>query len=361
MKKLLKDRKMIFILLLIFVAAGIANVMGTRFFHGELMRQIDETLELQADQILQGYATYDQNREILRAGIQADALELNRIHGEFLLKTIEQAHREHLRGSLDRRRMEERIASILEHSEERANLSGVLIPQASSHRNDLDQLIRSFVQKPQQVVSYLGNQPSEVFHTGYLDIIIRGGLEQPWETYARAVYYQPLDMIVIFQGTSSYAEDNVGRLFRSNQETLERNIMLAGSLEDVIILQKNGYSLYSGRFENDNPNRVTRILYTDMDAPDGLGKELVGSSGMFKTVSIPTPGQQHQERYGYVLYDSRQDQYVFVSRLTADIVGRERALDAVSRMVGIVNVVVICIIAGMLISRDDALKEEESP
>lgn len=358
MKILMKDTKVHVILVLVLTSLLVEGLLGERFIHGEMIRQINETMKSQATQILQGYETYDQNQEILRAGIQADALELNRIHGEFLLKAVEQSYRDQLRGKMDKKQMENRIISIMKHSEYDINLTGNLIWNASAYKDDLETLIKNEVQEPNQFISYLGKKPSELFHTATLDIVIRGGSEQPWETYSRAVYFEPLDLIAIFTGTSSYAEGNVGRLFRRNQENLERNIMMIGSMEDVIILQKTGYSLYSGHFDKNRSRRVTRILYNDMKDPNGFGKSIIGNYGVYKTLMVPMPDQQLQERYGYIIYDTSQDQYVVVSRPTADINERESVMTAISRFVGVVNLIVVCLISWMLISRDEALKQE---
>ncbi len=358
MKTLLKNKKIQIIWLVILIFSVITDFWGGHFFHEEMTRQINETLASQAVQIMKGYDTYDQNMEILRAGIQADALELNRIHGEFLLQAMAQTYRQNLRGELSQEQLKHQIGSILQRSEAGISLKGSLIWDASSHRNDLDRLIRDTVQDKGQYIRYVGNDPSEVFHSGALDVVIRGGSEQPWETYGRAVYYQPLDVIVVFEGTSSYAEDNVGRLFRRNQENLERNIRTVGTMEDVIIFQKSGYSFYSGRFEKDSTRRVTRILYNDMNDPEGLGKEVAGSHGTYKTLMVPTPYQELQERYCYIVHDTHQDQYIVVSRPTEEIEKREDALNMVSRLVGALNVIVICFIAYMLVSRDETLKEE---
>lgn len=358
MKQLLKSKKFMFILFLIILVSGLETSFGSRFFHDEMARQINETLKAQATQIIQGYETYDQNSEILRAGIQADALELNRIHGEFLIRVMSQSYQDRLHGKINDDQMESRIISIIGHSEEQIDLKGDLIWNAYARRSDLAQLIRNAVQEPNQNVSFLGNNPSEIYRTGFLDVVIRGGAERPWETYARAVYYQPLDLIVIIAGTSSYAEDNVARLFKHNQENLERNIMMIGSMEDVIIFQKSGYSLYSGRFEEDRSRRVTRIAYDDVEDPYGLGKQITGNSGIYKTLQVKTPDQHMQERYSYIEYDGHQDQYVIVSRSTDDILSRERAMNLISLLVGTVNVIVVSLIAFMILSRDETLKEE---
>lgn len=359
MTHLLRNKSILFVLLLILTAAYLEGNLGARFFHGEMQKQIDETLKYQAHQIVQGYEIYDQNRGMLRSGIQSDALELNRIHGEFLLKVIEDLHHENLRGDLNRTELEKRISSVLRSSEENISLKGSLIWNAISHRNELDYLIKIQVQEPDQFIGYLGNSPSDLYHSGALDIVIRGGTERPWETYARAIYYEPLDLIVIFEGTSSYAEDNVGRLFTRIQSNLERNIMMIGTLEDVIVIQKSGYSLYSGRFEAGTDRRVTRILYNELDPTQGLGKDILNSNGVYKTLQIPALDPKLQERRCFILYDPHMDQTIIVSRTTAEMNRREGKLVAVSRFMGAVNVLVICLIAGMLITRDAILQSEE--
>lgn len=360
MTKLTKQNKIVLAIIIICLATAAEGVLGSRFFHGEMSRQIDETLRAQAIQMVAGYELYDQNREILMAGIQADALEINRIHGDFISTALNQAYDESVKGTLDDRLIVSQVRAIIKNSEDAFHLKSVFIENASSHRNDLDPLIRDAVQRPGYSFEYLAKSPSELYYRGSLDIIMRSGEEKPWNAYARAIYFSPIDMIVIFEGETVYEEDMVARLVKHIQNINERTVKMSESLEDVIVLQENGYSLYSGRFDTDSSRRVTRLVYHDLKKTGEFPASILGNHNTYKTLMVKNPDGHMQERYAYILYDDIHKNYVLVSRLTSDIRKQEAPLIRLSRFVALINIFVVSAIAVMLISRTEALEEEDA-
>lgn len=362
MNSLLKQKRIQIILLIVFLVTGFDSAAGARFFHSEMIRQIEETLKTQSERIQQGYEQSEQNREIYRTGIQSEVLELNRIHGDFLLKVMEEFYEETLQHGLEPRDIETQLRKILKAGEQGTALSGTLIPKASGHRNDLDMLIKGAVLSPGQTLHYFGRMPADIFLSGGLDIAVRGTLERPWEIYARAVYYKPLDMIVVLTGTDGINQHGVSAMFQKIQDNMERNVMLAGAQEDVIILQDNGYGIYSGRFESiDSEVRTTRIVYHDKGSPENLINQVKGKHEEFATLKVTTLNGQVQERYGYIRYDGAQQQTIIVSRPQAMINSRENLLVVISLFISAVNITVIGLIAWMLISRDEALEGVGQP
>ncbi len=355
-----KHKTKIFAILLICLVTALEGILGARFFHGEMSRQIDETLKAQAVQIVNGYNIYDENRTIRMAGIQANALELNRIHGEFIYNALAQAHKEHIGGTIDESLIEGRVREILANSEEVFQLKSVFIRNASSYRNHLDQLIQDTVRKPGYRYEYLAKSSSELFHNGTLDIVFRGNDQLPWKSYAKAVFYEPLDMIVIFEGVSGYEENSVSRLARHIQKINERTITMAGSTEDVIIVQENGYSLYSGQFEKRSSKRVTSLAYHDLSRKDQFPGNITNLNDTYRTLLIKNPEGQMQELYVYILYDGAHHNYVLVGRRTSEIAEQETPLILMSRFAAFINILVVSFIACLLISRTDTLKEEGS-
>lgn len=358
MEKMLNNKKIYFALVLILVFMIVNAVVSERFFHQEMLRQIDDTLKVQSDHIMEGYDPYEQNEEILRTGVRADTLELNRIHGEFLLKSIDQIYRESLPAETDSLQVKQWVTGIVQRSEENISLKGTLIWDASLRQDELDTLIRQAVQRQGETISYQGKPLSELFRLKALDLMIESSLKKPWETYARAVYFQPLDLVVVIKDTARNPEDLAGEFLRKNTENLERSIMMIGTMEDVIVLQKSGYSLYSGRFGADGKDRrITRILYNDTEDPAGLFSRISGKGDGYQTLQVPIPDGKTQERYCYIAYDSPRNQYIILSRPVAAIRTKEGLLEAVSRFAGIINVIVVSLLSAMLITRDEALKE----
>lgn len=354
----LKGKGTLSVLALILVLSAIYQMLSEGFFYGEMIRQIDETLLSQTTQILEGYEAYDRYLELIQAETQSDALALNRVHGEFLLKAMEQFYRQTLQGELDANQMQRRISSIIQHSENNVSLKTEIIWNASTHRNDLERLIRAAVQVPGETVSYPGDTPLALFQCKAVDIILGNEAVKPWKAYARAIYYDPLDLVVVFRDRSAGPEDNVERLYRMNRESLERTIGMTGTLEDVIILQKSGYTLYSGRFEAGSTRRITRMAFNDTDEPFGLSGILRNGEDGYKTLMIPTPGGNQEERYCYTVYDPAQEHHIILSRPTAAIEKKALLMTALSRFVAAVNLLLACIFAGMLHSWNEALEAE---
>lgn len=352
-------RKMMAILLICLITAS-EGILGARFFHGEMDRQIDETLKAQALQIVNGYNIYDQNREIRMAGMQADALELNRIHGDFIYNALVQAHKEHIGGDLDESLIEGRVREILKNSEDVFRLKSVFIPNASTHRNDLDQLIKDTFGKPGYRYEYLAKTSSDLFHNGSLDIVFKGNDQLPWKSYVKAVFYEPLDMMVIFEGISGYEENSVTRLARHIQKITERTVTMTGSTEDVIIVQENGYSLYSGQFEKRGSKRVSGLTYHDLSLKDQFPGNIINLNDTYRTLQIKTHDGNMQELYCYILYDGAHHNYILVGRRTSEIAEQETPLILISRFAAFINILVVSFIACMLLSRTDLLKEEAS-
>lgn len=358
MEKMLKNKRKILAILLICLATATEGILGSRFFHGEMSRQIDETLKAQAIQMIQGYELYDQNKEIHLASNQADALEINQIHGAFIYNALVQTHGEMISGKLEEHLVESRVREILKNSEEAFQLESVFIQNASAYRNDLDKRLRDMVLKPGYSLDYLAKSPSELYHSGVLDILMKGGGHQPCYAYAKAIYYAPLDIIVIFQGTSGYEKDKMVRVVRHIKNINERTVTMAGAVEDVIIFQENGYSFYSGRFEKGSQRRITRLVYYDLKRIGEFPANIFSVNEAYKTLMVKTPEGQMQERYGYILYDGKHQNYVLVSRLTSDIREQEAPLIFLGRFVAFVNILVVSFIACLLITRKEALNEE---
>ncbi len=358
MKRLLKQKRMLAIIFLTIFVTSVEGYFGAQFFHGEMSRQIDETLKTQALQIVQGYEIQDQSKKALLAGIQSDAMELNRIHGEFILNVLNEAYRETLNGTLNESLVRNRVIGILNHSENSVGENAYYIEKASEKRNELDHHFRSVFEKSGYAIEYIAKKPADLYNSGTLDIVVKGKTETAMNGYAKAVYHAPLDVIVLFGGNSDYEGDTVDRLFKSIQKINERTIAMAGSMEDVIIIQENGYTLYSGHFEKGNPHRVTRLVYNAFKDTQAFPATITGVSDTFRTLKINNPDGQLEERYAYIHFDQKHHNYVLVSRPTADIRNQEAPLVAIGRFVAFVNIIVFCFIAYMLVSRDEALAEE---
>ncbi len=357
--RLFKDRWIIGIMVLILAVNAVGGIAGARFFHNEMQRQIGETMRAQALQILKGYDVADQDREILRAAVQSDALEYNRIHGEFLMDLMEHGYQEQLRGRFTPEQTTAWIRETIGKVHRDTGLEGQLLLQVSERRNALDALMKQVARAWGPRLLYVADSPSELLRTGSLTMMVTGGTGDLPLAYARGVYHPKLDMAVVFALREAPEANTVGLLMERVQENLEHSLRMAVPTEDIIIHQESGYSFYSGRFGTDRDQRLTRILYDEARSPQSLSAALRGLEDDFTTLSIRTPDGEMQERYAYVRYDRSHRLYVVISRETADIAAKERDLIRISQVAGAVNILVTVLIAWLLLRRDTL--EEEAP
>lgn len=354
-----RNKWIIGIMVLILAVNAVGGIAGARFFHNEMQRQIGETMRAQALQILKGYDVADQDREILRAAVQSDALEYNRIHGEFLLDVLEHGYQEQLRGRFTPEQTADWVRETIGQVHRATGLEGQLLLQVSEQRNTLDALMKKTAKPWGSRLLYIADSPSELLRTGSLNMMVAGGTGDLPLAYVRGVYHPKLDMAVVFALREVPEENTVGLLLERVQENLERSLRMAVPTEDIIIYQESGYSFFSGRFGADKDQRLTRILYDEAEDPQSLSASLRGLQDDFATLRIRTPDGEVQERYAYIRYDRNHRLYVVISRKTDDIAAREGDLVRISQIAGAVNILVTALIAWLLLRRDTL--EEEAP
>lgn len=349
----MKNSNTIFLLavsFLVMVFSAVEGNIASAFFHKELNREIDEVMIHQAHQVIRGYELAEQNRGIFKTGVQNDALELNRSHGNFLLKVIALSYQDVLSGETDRAEAEARIASIVSSVSENSGMRGHVIRNFSSYRNDVDGLIRKTITHWGLPVTYMGNSPSDLLSKGRLDIVIGASDSGLSDRYAGAVYYEPMNVAVLFEEANASNESTVDLLYGKIQENFERNIQSITSAEDIIILDPGGYSLYSGRFYSNSDRRMTRIMHEDWSEGFSLIDSVKNKKNQFHTMDITTP-EGTQRRYAFIQYDAQRGLYVIVSRKKVDLETKEGELIAISRAAAGVNLVLMVIVVLSFLGR----------
>lgn len=357
--KLIRDRWILGVVLLILAFTAFEGIVGARFFHGELLNQIEDNLKSQALQILDGYETVDQNREIQLAARQGEILDANRVHGEFLIHVMEQAYQEVLRGSQSTEDAQRWVTDVLRRSEASNQLEGVLLTDVSSRRNALDTLLRETAKRWGTVTGYSAGSASDLLQTGALNLVTTNGGSGSAQVFVRVVYHPKLDAAVVFANLQPPQTVDVSLLLERVQGNLEQSLGLAVPRNDVIILQATGYSLYSGRFDPVPDRSVNRIQYEDPALPDSLYARLQAGEGEYRTLSVRLPDGSVQERHAYVQYDNRHRMYIVVSRQTAEMQAQEWKLIVISRLAAAFNILLTGTIAILILRR--VAPDEDAP